>query len=304
MTVLEQLPQHARVAIIRLRSLGDCVLTTPGIFLLKNARPDLEIAIAVEARFSEVFAGNPAISQILAPEWQAVRRWKPSLCVNLHGGTRSLWITALSGARWRAGFAHHSTTLAYNLKIPRAQEIMAVSRRVHTAEHLASAFFALGVPLSDIPRAQLFASDSSIQGKYAVLHPFASAPEKQWPPERFAELARYLKLSNITPVFLAGPLDDPSPFRDHTVLQGSLAEVKSMLSGAALFIGNDSGPAHIAAAFGIPSVVLFSTSDPAIWEPWRTESEVIVARQGFATLTVSRVIAALERLLALTEAHA
>jgi lipopolysaccharide heptosyltransferase III len=304
MTVLEQLPQHSRVAIIKLRSLGDCVLTTPAIALLKNTRPDLEIALCVEACFSEVFAGNPAVNQILAPDWRAVRRWKPSLCVNLHGGTRSQWITALSGARWRAGFAHHSTTLAYTFKIPRAQQIMGVSRRVHTAEHLASAFFALGVPLSDVPRAQLFATEPPLKQRYAVLHPFASAPEKQWPPERFAEVARYLKLSNITPVFLAARLDDPSPFRDHTILQGSLAEVKSMLSGAALFIGNDSGPAHMAAAFGIPSIVLFSTSDPAIWEPWRTESEVIVAREGFATLTVSRVIAALERLLALTEAHA
>ncbi len=304
MTVLEQLPRHSRVAIIRLRSLGDCVLTTPALVLLKNARPDLEIALSVEARFSEVFAGNPAINKILGPEWREVRRWKPSLCVNLHGGTRSQWITALSGARWRAGFAHHSTTLAYNFKIPRAQHIMGVPRRVHTAEHLASAFFALGVPLSDVPRAQLFASKSPIEGRYAVLHPFASAPEKQWPPEHFAEVARYLQLWNMAPVFLAGPQDDPSPFREHSVLQGSLAQVKSVLSGAALFIGNDSGPAHMAAAFGVPSLVLFSTSDPAIWEPWQTESEVIVAREGFATLNVSRVIAALERLLALAEAHA
>ncbi len=304
MTLLEQLPQNSRVAIIRLRSLGDCVLTTPAIALLKNARPDLEVALSVEGRFSGVFAGNPAVGQILAPDWRAVRRWKPSLCVNLHGGTRSQWITALSGARWRAGFAHHSTTLAYNFKIPRAQHIMGVTRRVHTAEHLASAFFALGVPLSDVPRAQLFASESPIQGRHAVLHPFASAPEKQWPAERFTEVARYLELSNISPVFLAGPLDDPSPFRDYTVVQGSLAEVKSVLSAAALFIGNDSGPAHIAAAFGIPCLVLFSTSDPAIWEPWKTESEIIVAREGFATLNVSRVIAALERLLALAEAHA
>ncbi len=304
MTVLEQLPSGARVAIIRNRSLGDCVLTTPAIALLKSARPDLEIALSVEARFAEVFTGNPAISQILPPDWKAVRQWHPTLCVNLHGGTRSQWITALSGARWRAGFAHHATTLAYNFKIRRAQQIMGVHRRVHTAEHLASAFFALGVPLADVPRAQLFVSQPQMTERHAVLHPFASAPEKQWPAERFAEVARYLKLWNITPVFLAGPQDDTAPFREHAVLQGSLSDVKSVLSNAALFVGNDSGPAHMAAAFGVPSVVLFSTSDPAIWEPWRTESEVIVAREGFDAVNVSRVIAALERLLTLTEAHA
>ncbi len=95
MTVLDKLPERARVAIIRLRSLGDCVLTTPAIALLKEARPDLEIGVVVEDRFAEVFAGNPAIAQIIEPTWQALRRWKPALCVNLHGGTRSQVMTAL-----------------------------------------------------------------------------------------------------------------------------------------------------------------------------------------------------------------
>lgn len=304
MSVLDQLPEHARVAVIRLRSLGDCVLTTPAIKLLKQARPDLEIGVVVEERFAGVFAGNPAVSQLIAPNWQALRRWKPKLCVNLHGGTRSQLMTALSGARWRAGFAHHSTTLAYNIRIPRAQRILGVQRRVHTAEHLASAFFALGVPLGEVPRAQLYASETTVIERHAVLHPFASTPEKTWAAERFAEVARYLQLWNIEPILLAGPGDDSAPFANHAVLRGSLEQVKSVLANATLFIGNDSGPAHMAAAFGVPSVVLFSTSDAAIWGPWQTESEIIVSRDGLANISVSRVIAALERLLALTEAHA
>jgi heptosyltransferase III len=272
--------------------------------LLKRTRPDIEVAVAVEERFAEVFSGNPAVARTLAPSWQAVRHWRPGLCVNLHGGTRSQVMTALSHARWRAGFAHHSTTLAYNLKIPRAQRILGVHRKVHTAEHLASAVFALGVPLAEVPRAQLFTEESPVRERHAVLHPFASAQEKQWPADRFNEVARYLKLWNITPIFLAGPEDDTSGFRDHALLKGSLKEVKGVLSNAALFIGNDSGPAHMAAAFGVPSVVLFSTSDAAIWGPWQTEAEVIVTREGLAKVSVSRVIAALERLLALAEAHA
>jgi ADP-heptose:LPS heptosyltransferase len=304
MTILEQLPGASRVAVIRLRSLGDCVLTTPALGLLKRTRPDLHIGVVVEPRFSAAFETNPAIAGLISPSWQAVRKWKPHLCVNLHGGTRSQIMTALCGAQWRAGFSHHSTTLAYNVKIPRAQRILGVNRTVHTAEHLASAFFALGVPLQPIPRAQLFASDSPLKGKYAVLHPFASAPEKQWPAERFCELARYLQLWNITPVFLAGQHDDTAPFRAHQIVQGTLNEAKAVLSKATVFIGNDSGPAHMAAAFGIRSVVLFSTSNPAIWAPWRTESEVIVAPDGMGRVSVSRVVAALERLRMFEEAHA
>jgi heptosyltransferase-3 len=309
MSLLEQLPERARISIIRLRSLGDCVLTTPGIELLKQTRPDVEVGVAVEERFAPIFENHPAIAQVLSPTWQAVRGWKSKLCVNLHGGSRSQWMTALSGANWRAGFSHHSVTFAYNFKIGRAQRILGVNRTVHTAEHLASAFFALGVPVQDVPRARLTAGDSPIvssspQSRYAILHPYASTPEKRWPAERFCEVARYLSLWNIKPVFLVGPSDDTLAFGAHQVFQGNLRDAKAAISKAAVFIGNDSGPAHIAAAFGVPSVVFFSTSNPAIWGPWRTDSEVVIAPDGLSKISVSRVIAALERLRTLEEAHA
>lgn len=307
MTVLEHLPEGARVAIIRLRSLGDCVLTTPAISILKSARPDLRVGVVAEEPFKAVFEGNPLIEQLIEPEWRAVRKFGATLCVNLHGGTRSQWMTVLSGARWRAGFAHYKSTLAYNIRIPRAQKTLGVSRTVHTAEHLASAFFAMGAPLVEVPRGMVFSDGKpgiELKGRYAVLHPFASTPEKTWPSERFCEVARYLKLWNIEPLFVAGPQDDVSALAPHTVLQGTLTQTKALLSKASVFIGNDSGPAHLAAAFGVPSIVLFSTTNPAIWGPWRTESETIVAKDGIREVTVSRVIAALERLKALEEAHA
>ena len=276
----------------------------PGTGVAQKDTARYAIGVAVEDRFKAVFEGNPHVSSVIAPTWQAVRASKSSLCLNLHGGTRSQWMTALSGAKWRAGFAHHSMTFAYNFKIKRAQRILGVNRTVHTAEHLASAFFALGVPLQPIPRAELYSPGSPVEGRYAVLHPFASETDKQWAAERFCEVARYLKLWNLTPIFLAGPGDDTAPFKPHRVLQNTLGEAKALMSKATVFIGNDSGPAHMAAAFGVPSVVMFSTSNPAIWSPWRTESEVVVAPDGLAKITVSRVIAALERLRVFEEAHA
>jgi heptosyltransferase III len=162
----------------------------------------------------------------------------------------------------------------------------------------------LGVPLGEIPRAQLFAPVTSRSGRYAVLHPFASTPEKTWPAARFCELARYLQLWKIEPIFLAAPNDNVAPFAAHEIVAGSLTDAKSLISGAAVFIGNDSGPAHMAAAFGIPTVVLFGPSRPAIWGPWRTESEIVTAPEGLDNVPVSRVVAALERLRSLEEAHA
>ena len=135
---------------IRLRSLGDCVLTTPALSLLKSHRPDLKLTVIVEPRFAEIFATNPDVDEIRDTMTRA------DLVLNLHGGTRSMVLTALSRAKFRAGFAHHRYSFVYSDKIPTAQEILGVSRRVHTAEHLASAMFWLGVPQQEIPRAKLF----------------------------------------------------------------------------------------------------------------------------------------------------
>ena len=141
-SILDGVAEGSRVTILRLRSLGDCVLTTPAIEILKAARPDLHITVVVEPRFAAVFTGNPAVNQIAAPTLNAARG--SELCLNLHGGSRSLWMTAASLARVRAGFGHHAGAWLYNRRIPRAQAVLGGERTVHTAEHLASAMFYLG----------------------------------------------------------------------------------------------------------------------------------------------------------------
>ena len=168
---------------------------------------------------------------------------------------------------------------------------------MHTAEHLASAVFYLGVPRVEIPRAKLFAGDSPVPGPYAVIHPFASEPGKTWPADRFAAVAEHLERSGLEPVVIAGPGDDAAPFARWSTFAGApLEAIKSLVSSAALFLGNDSGPAHLAAAFGIPVVVIFGTSNPAIWRPWRTTSEVIEFAGPIATVPVPLVVEALEKL--------
>jgi ADP-heptose:LPS heptosyltransferase len=102
---------------------------------------------------------------------------------------------------------------------------------------------------------------------------------------------------NLEPVILAGPADDTTSFSSfHVYRNAPLKEVKGVVAGAQLFVGNDSGPAHIAAAFGIPVVVLFGASNPVTWAPWRTEAEVITESSGMASVEVARVIAAVGKL--------
>jgi heptosyltransferase-3 len=303
--VLEALPRGGRVAIIRLRSLGDCVLTTPALSVLKAFRSDLSVAVVVEDRFREVFEGNPDVDTILPPSVLAIRHFRPQVCLNFHGGPRSAWLTALSGARRRAGFGHFRQQFAYNIRIPRAQEVLGITRKVHTTEHLASAMFYLGAPQCEIPRAILPVREAPAGRPAAgrkpwphiVIHPFAANADKAWPAARFVEVAQYLETSGSRVAIIGGAADDFSPFRSFRTLQGApLAEIKLLLATASIFLGNDSGPAHMAAAFDVPSVVLFAATDPEIWGPWRAPAEVIYAPEGIVTIPVSRVLEALARL--------
>ncbi len=296
--VLDRLPDGARVAVIRLRSLGDSVLTTPALALLKQFRPDLKVSVVVQDRFAGVFAGNPDVDQILAPNAASLALLRPHLALNLHGGATSVRMMLAAASGLRAGFGHFRFQPMYNIRIPRAQEILGVDRTVHTAEHLASAMFHLGVPQSEIPRARLFAAPYSRNGPYAVLHPFASALDKTWPRENFLAVAKHLRDLGIESVFVGGADEDLSAFGEHACLRGaSLEELKSLLAEATLFVGNDSGPAHIAAAFGRPVVVLFGSSDVENWRPWRTENVVLTSPAGIGSIDVIEAVQAIDSLV-------
>jgi heptosyltransferase-3 len=297
---LQQFAPGSRVAIIRLRSLGDCVLSTPAIQLLKNFRPDLEIRVVVEDRFASIFG-----EMAMAPKASAVRAFAPRLCLNLHGGTRSARLTLLSGAGVRAGFDIFRPGWVYTTPIPTAQETMGITRRVHTAEHMASAMFYLGVPLGEVPRACVAAvagrSQWAPDAPYAVIHGLAATAEKTWPSKGFLEVAKYLEVSlGLQLVFIGGQGEDLSAFGAYRTVAGApLGELARLLRDAAFFVGNDSGPAHVAAAFGVPQVVIFGPSDAEVWSPWRTASVVVKADGPIDTVAARQVIAAIQELRAI-----
>ena len=290
-----------RILIVRLRSLGDCVLATPAIHLLKTSRPDAQIAVIVEPAWRAVYEGNPDISAILPPSHTAIWNFAPDVVIDFHGGNTAARLTFLSRAEYRAGFGHYKRRAAYNIRIPRAQQILDVDRTVHTAEHMASAIFYLGIDPQPIPRAQLYAAPADpARAPYAIIHPVAATPEKTWPAANFLRLADHLRCQyQLEPVFIAAQDQDLSPFsRFSTVAGAPLQDLKTLISGATLFLGNDSGPAHIAAAFGVPPIVIFGPSDPVIWGPWNTPGEVIKADGPITAVNPDHVIAAVDRIQA------
>jgi ADP-heptose:LPS heptosyltransferase len=159
--------------------------------------------------------------------------------------------------------------------------------------------FYLGARKTEVPRARLFETTEPLNHTrpYAVIHPVASAPEKTWPAERFVELAANLKRdAELDVIFIGAADDDLKLFRRYRCLAGApLSEVKSLIARAAMFVGNDSGPAHIAAAFGVPSVVLFGPSDEVVWAPWKTDA-VVLKSPDISAITIDQVTGALSGL--------
>jgi hypothetical protein len=97
---------------------------------------------------------------------------------------------------------------------------------------------------------------------FAAIHPFSGSPRKNWPAERFSELAELLPPS-LEVQWCAGPEEE---------LHGAhrfdtLAEVGGWLARAAVYIGNDSGISHMAAACGVPVIAMFGPTDPRVWAP-------------------------------------
>jgi ADP-heptose:LPS heptosyltransferase len=155
-----------------------------------------------------------------------------------------------------------------------------------------------GVPVSDRPPSQLgLTPDASStvshrlakaglgegQG-FALLHPAASFATKQWATSNFASVVKHLRDLNIPVVAIVASHEAEiaktlARMCDENIVTFddlSLPEVAALASRARLFVGNDSGIAHIAAAVGVPSVVIFGSSNRIHWQPWsQAPTEVV-----------------------------
>ena len=100
-------------------------------------------------------------------------------------------------------------------------------------------------------------------GNFAVIHPFSGSARKNWPLEKFQSVAR--NLERLMPVhWCSGPEDPPLAQAIHIA---DLYELACWLARARLYIGNDSGITHLAAAVGTPVLALFGPTDPEVWAP-------------------------------------
>jgi predicted lipopolysaccharide heptosyltransferase III len=314
--LFQQLAPGSRVLFIRLRNLGEAVLDTANLRALKRFRPDLEITTLVEAIYTDLYAADPDIEALPLTRGAAdkrsslasrlavirdIRRRRFSAVVNLHGGPTSAQLTAASGARHRVGASHFRHGYAYNLRVPPAEEILARAD-LHTVESQFAWFKWLGLPgdgpaptelfvappLREAAHKKLRAAGVDLSASYAVLAPTNEFYTKRWPPERYAAVATELAARGLQVVLTGAPtaeqvaqVESVRAASRTTTLSAltalSIGELTAVIADAALFVGNDSGPAHIAAAVKTPAVVLFGPASSVRWRPWVADAQTRAA---------------------------
>jgi len=335
-----------RVLLIRLRSIGDTVLTTPSLFALRRFLPHAQIDILLEDWVAPVLDGFPHVNNVISMERgstsariqvaRELRARQYDVVYNLHGGTTATLLTRATGARHRVGFSHYQYGRLHNHLAPSPLLIWGV-QKAHSVEQQLALFGWTGVPVSDKPETQLAVTDmaaASISDRvtaaglpdsasFAMMHPAAAFATKQWAVEKFARVVESLSELGVPTVALGSSSEASvvdalkkeaaAPVVGFTDL--SLPEVTALASRARLFVGNDSGIAHIAAAVRTPAVVIFGSSNTAHWKPWSSAPSEVVFEElecqpchGYfcekfeqpeciLRVPVQRVTAAIERVL-------
>src|SRR5205807_547614 len=220
-----------------------------------------------------------------------LHRHEYDVVYNLHGGTTATFLTRATGAKHRVGFENYQYVRLHNHVAPSPLQIWQ-RPTLHSAEQQLALIGWTGVPVTDRPPTRLAVTEQaakSVSAKLsqrglsnealAVIHPAAALETKRWATENFARVLETLKDRGFKPVVIVAPnetriLDDLIKHSAATVTgfnDLSLPEVTALMERARLFVGNDSGIAHIAAAVGAPSVVIFGSSNRNHWRPWTTQ---------------------------------
>ena len=276
------------------------MLATPVLSTLRRELPQAEIDIALEAWVAPLLeglegVGIQSIGADAAARLRAAARLKKrryDAVINLHGGSTSSTLTAATLAKYRLGFSHYRFPRTYTHLYGSPADLWGTTE-LHSVEQqlailaLAGIEVDLAAPTTLPVNAAAEAAVSSrvaAKGPLALLHPAAAYETKQWPAANFARVAEHLASLgfHVAAVAARNETETLASVRQaaNCVIQAfddlTLPEVTALARRADVFVGNDSGIAHIAAAVGTPSVVIFGSSNRVHWRPWTQARHEIV----------------------------
>lgn len=294
-----------RILIIKPSAIGDVVHTLPMLSLLRNRFPTAHIAWMVTPVCAGLLEGHPLLDEVilfdrkqlaislknlagivaLARFRRALRLAKFDLVLDFQGLFRSGFFAGATRAPMRVGFANarEGAPFFYTHRVDvGTTEQHAIDRYLKLVEAVGcdvKSPLEYVFPTTDNDRARVAAMRPTRE-PYTVLIPGTNWPTKRWPIEKLAACVAPLRERfGLASVVTGGP-DDVSlgaqiPNALNLAGKTSLRETIALLEGAALVIGNDSGPTHIAAALGKPLVVPYGPTNPVRTGPYKREDSVI-----------------------------
>ena len=279
--------------------IGDAVMCLPALEALKALYPSSEISVLARPRVVPVFENNPAISVIIRLEGsrhsgllgtlrlsRELRGRSFDLAVLFQNAFGAALISLLGGARERVGYARDLRSGLLTRAIPVSGEI----RKKHQVFYYLNIIKELGGSIPDKPVPQIyitgqetaaaraFLEKNNLKGKpvFGVAPGASYGPSKRWPADRFASVLKGLvgEYGGSALVF-GGPEDKEAcagvkeAMPSAIDLSGKipLRESIALMSCTSAFITNDSGPMHIAAALGVPTVAVFGSTEDSLTGP-------------------------------------
>ncbi len=279
------------ILVVQLRRLGDVILTVPALEALKKRYPGAKLDFLVEAPGAEAVAGHPAIDELLvydarsaldALKWaMKIRARKYDWVVDFLANPRTALLTALSGAKIKAGPAHVARRWAYNVKMLQSpQACYAALEKVRWLS-------VLGVAPSDapvLPRLFLAERPASVENVVGLVPP-SRKETRRWPAPSYARLGRLLREKHgcRLKVFWGPGEKDLADEVVRGIGEGasaigetrSIKDLAAELASCRVVVGNCAGPKHVALALGVPTVTIHGSSDPVSWTPVHPEHRFV-----------------------------
>ncbi len=285
-----------RIVLTRLSALGDIVHTWPLASVLAAGPEGVELAWVVEEQFLPLVASHPAVAlavPVATRRWRrhpvaaatrreiaaaraALRKFSPDLAIDPQGLVKSALWAGLSGALDRVGLdSAHRRELLAGLWYSRTLAPPPEARHIVDVDLSLLAAVGRPAPFGAAPDGRFLLAGEAARGRDSAarvaLLPATGGAGKAWPADRFAELARMAVSAGMATVVVWGPGE--RALAEGIVTAGgrgvalapatSIPELAVLLSGCAAVVGGDTGPVHLAASLGVPTVAVFVATDPA-----------------------------------------
>ncbi|MBT3393311.1 MAG: glycosyltransferase family 9 protein [Elusimicrobiaceae bacterium] len=294
-----------KILVIQLRRIGDALMSTPALEVLRNNFLDAKIDFLAESPTDDVVKNNPFIDEVIVYDkkhpikqiWK-IRQKKYDIIIDLLSNPRTAMLTKFSGAKVRAGNKEVSCNWGYNLKLtqdnaPKYSAHQKVWRLKNLGIKLPESLENYPMPLFKLPKGseqfktKTFTDLGFTKNDFIIgFAPLSRRKTREWPAEKFKELAKLLqKEFDAKIIVFWGPGEEE---RAKKVVEGietfakvspatkNLEKLASLMQGCKLIITNCNGPKHLALSVGVKTLTVFFSSDPWNWTPKNNPNHQII----------------------------